>query len=87
MVIPSGDVWILSSPLERTADPVIVLPDMPISPSRTRRESPTPEVEANEPHTAPSQATVNLSVQRHFVVGVRAARPMSGALLLTLEWE
>ena len=65
----------------------MALQNMPVSRSKRRYEPAMPEFETKERFPPLSNATVNLSVHRHFPVRARPVLPLSGTRLLTIEWE
>lgn len=65
----------------------MALQNMPVSRSKRRYEPSLPEFETKERLPPLSNATVDLSVHRHFPVAPQAAFPLYGARPLTIEWE
>lgn len=73
--------------LERPVDTVIAHQNMHFWISIPCREPSSPGIAAKEPWAGLSNTTVNLTVSSRFDAGARRALPLSGACLLTIEWE
>lgn len=82
--------WLLDTvirALGRLVVTVIGHQNMHFSLSDPCREPSTPGIAAKQPWAVLSNVTVDLSVSSRFEAGARRAFPLSGACLLTIEWE